>query len=243
MLRIITKKILIICTLAVAFALRADELDEIFANPPESAKPGVLWMWMGYNLSSNGITRDLEALKKAGFNRTTMFSLADVTTPWACEIRNSPTPEIVAWTEPWWKLVRFAALESKRLGMDFGMHNCPGYTASGGPWIPPELSMQQICFSQKSVNGPGKVVLDLPQPTVDLRAVQPFPVFNPNTGKVEKPEIPERKTFYRDIAILAMPASGVVAKDQVIDLTDKQEWNVPEANGLFTGLDIRRWGR
>ena len=233
MLRIITKKFLIICTLAVAFALRADELDEIFANPPESAKPGVLWMWMGCNLSSNGITRDLEALKKAGFNRTTMFSLADVTTPWACEIRNSPTPEIVAWTEPWWKLVRFAALESKRLGMDFGMHNCPGYTASGGPWIPPELSMQQICFSQKSVNGPGKVVLDLPQPTVDLRAVQPFPVFNPNTGKVEKPEIPERKTFYRDIAILAMPASGVVAKDQVIDLTDKQEWNVPEGKWII----------
>ena len=35
-------------------------------------------MWMGSNLSKEGITRDLEALKKAGFNRTTMFSLADV---------------------------------------------------------------------------------------------------------------------------------------------------------------------
>jgi len=189
------KKILVICLVAAAFALRADELDEIFANPPESAKPGALWMWMGCNLSSNGITRDLEALKKAGFNRTTMFSLADVTTPWACEIRNSPTPEIVAWTEPWWKLVRFAALESKRLGMDFGMHNCPGYTASGGPWIPPELSMQQICFSQKSVNGPGKVVLDLPQPQLNCAQFSRSLCLIPTPARSRNLRFPNAKRF------------------------------------------------
>lgn len=211
---------------------QAGDLEQIFSHPPDSAKPGVLWMWMGCNLSSKGITRDLETLKEAGFNRTTMFSLADVTTPWAGEMGNSPTPEIIAWTEPWWKLVRHAALESKRLGMDFGMHNGPGYTSSGGPWITPELSMQEVCFSQTPVNGPAQVALNLPRPTVDPRAVQPFPVFNPNTGKVEKPEIPERKTFYRDIAVLALPATGVVAKAQVIDLTGKQEWDAPAGNWI-----------
>jgi len=226
------KKLLIGFLMVPALAARADELDEIFAHPPESAKPGALWMWMGCNLSSNGITRDLEALKEAGFNRTTMFSLADVTTPWAGEIGNSPTPEIVSWTEPWWKLVRHAALESKRLGMDFGMFNGPSYESSGGPWVTADLSMQEVCFSQIPVNGPGKVALDLPQPTVDPRAVQAYPVFNPNTGQVEKPEIPERKTYYRDIAVLAMPATGVVAKDQVIDLTGKTEWDAPAGNWI-----------
>ncbi len=116
-----------------------------FLHPPESAKPGVLWMWMGSNISKEGITKDLEALKKEGFNRTTMFSLADITTPWSGVIGNSPTSEIISWTEPWWKLVRFAAEESKRLGMDFGMYNGAGYESSGGFWITPELSMQQIC--------------------------------------------------------------------------------------------------
>lgn len=226
------KNLLLLCLLAAAAAPRADELDQVFAKPPESAKPGVLWMWMGCNLSAKGITRDLEALKKAGFNRTTMFSLADVTTPWAGEIGNSPTPDIVAWTEPWWKLVRHAALESKRLGMDFGMHNCAGYESSGGPWIPAELSMQEVCFSQTRVSGPGKVALNLPRPTVDPRAVQPFPVFNPNTGKVEKPEIPERNTYYRDIAVLAMPVTGVVPRDRVIDLTGKREWNPPAGDWI-----------
>lgn len=206
----------------------ADDPESEFRNPPESAKPGVLWMWMGNNLSQQGITRDLEALKDAGFNRTTMFSLADTTTPWAGEIGNSPTPDMISWTEPWWKLVRHAAIESKRLGMDFGMFNGPGYESSGGPWITPELSMQEVCFSQTPANGPGKIVLNLPQPTVDPRAVQAYPVFNPGTGKVENPETPARKTFYRDIAVLAMPADGVVAKNQVIDLTGKTEWDAPD---------------
>ena len=58
----------------------------VFLHPPEAAKPGVLWMWMGSNISKAGITKDLEALKQEGFNRTTMFSLADITTPWAGEL-------------------------------------------------------------------------------------------------------------------------------------------------------------
>ena len=174
--------------LLAAGMIRADDLEQAFIDPPDSAKPGVLWMWMGSNLSKEGITHDLEALKDAGFGRTTMFSLADITTPWAGEIRNSPTPEIISWTEPWWKLVRHAAEESRRLGMDFGMFNGPGYEASGGPWITPELSMQQICWSKTEVIGAVKISVALERPKLDLRAVQQFPVFNPETGKVENPE-------------------------------------------------------
>ncbi len=212
---------------------RTDELERIFQKPPESAKPGVWWHWMGSNVTRAGITRDLEALKDAGFNRTTIFSLADTVTPSAGQIGNSPTPEIIGWTEPWWKLVRHAAEESKRLGMDLGMHNCPGYTASGGTWIPEEMSMQKVCFSQTPFSGPGKLKLDLPRPTVDLHEVQAFPIFNPNTGKAAKPEIPERNTFYRDIAMLALPATGIVTKDHVINLTGQKEWAAPAGDWII----------
>lgn len=217
----------------------ANDLEHAFRQPPDSAKPGVLWMWMGCNLGKAGITRDLEALKAAGFGRTTMFSLADVTTPWAGEIGKSPTPEIISWTEPWWKLVRHAAEESKRLGMDFGMFNGPSYESSGGKWITAELSMQEICFSETRVEGGRHFSGSLAKPVVDLRAVQQFPVFNPETGKVEKPEIPERKTFYRDVAVLAMSAEGVVAKDAIIDLSaklgadGKLECDLPEGRWII----------
>ena len=182
---------------------------------------------MGCNLSKPEITKDLEALKDAGFGGTLMFSVADTTTPWPGEIGKSSTPEIVAFTEPWWALVRHTALESQRLGLDFGMASSPGYSTSGGPWITPELSMSEICFTSTPAHGPGKIELNLPQPTVDPHGTMHFPVFNPATGKVEKPVIPARKTFYRDIAVLALPANGVVAKGQVINLTGKTAWEIP----------------
>ena len=211
----------------------------VFLNPPESAKPGVLWMWMGNNLSKAGITKDLEALKKEGFNRTTMFSLADITTPWAGVIGKSPTPDIVSWTEPWWKLVRFAAEESKRLGMDFGMFNGAGYESSGGTWITPELSMQEICWSQNKVNGNTKVSIQLQQPQVEARGHTPFPIFNGETGLVEIPEVGARKTYYKDISVLALPATGVVDKKDVKDLSSKMQpdgklnWDAPAGEWII----------
>lgn len=205
----------------------ADTLDDVFRNPPPDARPHVMWMWMGCNLSKTSITKDLEALHDAGIGGTMMMSLADTTTPWPGEIAKSPTPEIVAFTPPWWDLVRHTAIESQRLGLDFGMASSPGYSTSGGPWITPELSMLEVGFTTTPATGPGPMQLALPQPTVGLRGNMHYPVWNPVAGKLEKPEIPARKTFYRDIAVLALPARGVVARNQVIDLTGKTSWDVP----------------
>ena len=222
----------------------ADELESQFRHPPEAAKPGVLWMWMGGNVSSNGITRDLEALRDAGFGGATVFSLADVCTPWAGVIANCPTPQIVAFTEPWWKLVRHAASESRRLGMDFGVHNCAGYESSGGPWITPELSMQEIVWSETKVSGGTHFAGELPRAKPDLRAKQPFPLWNPTNGKLEKPEVPARREFYRDVAVLALPAGGVVGRGDVVVLSSKMsaegklEWVAPPGDWI-----IYRFGR
>lgn len=211
-----------------------DDPESVFMNPPESARPGVLWMWMGSNLTKEGITKDLETLKEAGFNRTTMFHLSDATTSLPAEIANRPGPEIISWTEPWWEMVRFAAEESKRLGMEFGMFNCPGYETSGGKWITPELSMQDLCWSEQPVSGnpAEKIVLEKPDP--DPHSRHPFPHYNRKTGEEWIPLIPERKTYYKDIAVLAVPAEGAVSDDDVIELTGKMlsdgtlNWAVPE---------------
>ena len=212
---------------------------KVFLHPPEAAKPGVLWMWMGTNLSKQGITKDLEALKVQGFNRTTMFSLADITTPWSGVIGKSPTPGIISWTEPWWKLVRYAAEESKRLGMDFGMFNGPSYESSGGKWITPELSMQELCWSQDTVTGNRQLSMQLKRPQVPAKGHTPFPIFNGETGKVEVPEVAARKTYYKDIAVLAMPAKGTVAKNEVIDISNKMQpngqlnWDAPAGEWII----------
>jgi alpha-L-rhamnosidase len=211
----------------------------LFLHPPESARPGVLWMWMGTNMNKAAITTDLVALKNAGFNRTTVVSLADVVNPWGEIIGKSPTPEIVSWTEPWWKMVRFAAEESKRLGMDFGITNVSGYESSGGPWITPELSMQEICFSSRQIQGNAHISLILDKPVVDPRAHMDFPVFNLATGLTEKPVLAARQNYYQDIAVLAMPAEGIVPKNAVVDITANMkadgslDWDAPAGHWVI----------
>ena len=220
-------------------ATTADDLGACFEQPTGMALPGVWWHWMGSNVSREGITRDLNAMKSAGIGGATIFGLSDVCTPWACPIGNSPTPDIVAYTSPWWKLVRHAAEEAKQLKLDLGIHNCPGYESSGGPWITPELSMQELIHSSRRVKGPQRFSGKLDRPTVDAHANQMFPVFNPATGQVEKPEIPARRDFYRDIAVLALPADGVVPESKVLNLTQKTAedgtltWDVPEGDWIL----------
>jgi len=201
---------------------KVSELDRLFQNPPASARPTVYWFWMGQNITRAGITGDLEAIKAAGFGGMTMCNLGDLCTPWPCPIANSPLPDIVPYVSvEWWDLLHFAAEESERLGLEFGFHNCPGYESSGGPWIPPELSMQQICFSATPVSGTDEMDPRLPHPIVDPHAQDQFPVFDADDGKVEVPVISARETFYRDVAALALPAAGVVAKEDVIDLSSR----------------------
>jgi hypothetical protein len=216
-----------------------DDPEYVFTNPPEDAKPGVLWMWMGSNISQHGITKDLEAMKAEGFNSATMSTLADVTMPWSAVIKKSPTPQIIGWTEPWWKLVRYATEEAQRLNMTLGIFNCPGYEASGGPWITPELSMQELCWSTKKVKGDKHISIQLLRPSVNPRANMRFPVYNPHTGLIENPEIPERSSYYRDISVLAVPAVGPVSKDSVIDISSKMDlngrlrWDAPPGNWMI----------
>jgi hypothetical protein len=207
--------------------------EEVFRNPPDTAKPGVWWHWMGSNVSKEGITRDLEAFKKAGISGATIFGMADVCTPWAGHIENSPTDGLLAFTDPWWKLVRHAAEEGKRLGIDVGLHNCPGYTSTGGPWITPELSMQEIFQSQTLVEGGSLFRGVLPKPAVDPRGHMLFPMINKQTGVLEKPVIEGRTSYWRDIAVLAAPAEARVAAEVVL-VEDVRRRDVDRGDRLIT---------
>ena len=210
------------------------DLARAFASPPNSTRPYVLWMWMGCNISERGITRDLEAMREAGIGGATIYSLADTVTPWSGVILKSPTPEIVTFTEPWWKLIRFAASECRRLGLELLLHNCAGYATSGGTWITPELSMQELIWSEQRVSGGEHVEMLLPRAKVDLHPHQDWPtVYIPAEGKFGVPLVEARGTYYRDVAVLALPAEGTIAMDQIIDLSqsmnDKGElsWTAP----------------
>lgn len=80
----------------------------------------------------------------------------------------------------WLGRFRFAAAECARLGMQLEVNVSNGFVA-GGPWITPELAMQRLVASDTIVQGGMKVRVKLPQP--------------------------KSRDFYRDVAVLAYPAS------------------------------------
>jgi len=123
-------------------------LERLFDAPPQSRGANAWWHWQGANVTKSGITRDLEAMKDAGLSGATIFNIQDV--GWDCEERMSTPlcPGMEYMNDKWWDLVSFAVSEAKRLGLELGIHNCPGYSTSGGPWITPELGMKKLVWAK-----------------------------------------------------------------------------------------------
>ena len=116
---------------------RADDLTSRFKSPPDSARPHTWWHWMNGNVTKDGITKDLEAMKRIGLGGFQAFSVTD----------RIPEGPVKYMSTEWLDLMGHAVREADRLGLEMCMHNCAGWSSSGGPWITPELSMQEIVFS------------------------------------------------------------------------------------------------
>ena len=176
---------------AAIAACAAPDPETVFRNPPQSAKTGVWWHWMGCNVSKEGIVKDLDWFKETGIGAATIFGMADVCSPWATKIKNSPNEGLIAFTPDWWKLVRFACEEAEKRGIEIGVHNCPGYTSTGGPWIPPRLSMRELVFNVTNAEA-----------QISLKAHMPFPAEIGDTRKFENMDVPERRTDLQEIAVV-----------------------------------------
>ena len=193
----------------------AADPEVVFRNPPQSARTGVWWHWMGGNVSRDGIVKDLDWFKEVGIGAATIFGLADVCSPWATRIRNSPTEGLVAFTPEWWRLVRFACEEAEKRGIEIGLHNCPGYTSTGGPWIPSRLAMRELVFNVTNA-----------EEQISLKANSPFPVEIGETRTFDKMDVPERRTDLQEIAVV----EGVrVQHIPMGSFTQPNQW---EARGL-----------
>ena len=44
---------------------------------------------------------------------------------------------------------------------------------------------------------------------------------------LRQPEVDPRWNYYRDIAVLAMPADSVIRRETVVDLTGRTSWSLP----------------
>ena len=144
--------------LCLAITTSAASLDDSFQNPPDSARPQTWWHWMNGNVTKEGITADLESMKRVGIGGATIVN-AD------CGIPHGP----VNFMSPEWREdVKFAVSEANRLGLELCIENCAGWSSSGGPWNVVSNSMQQITTSELRVTGPKHIADVLTQPPTQL---------------------------------------------------------------------------
>lgn len=181
-------------------ASAGEDLAEGFRNPPASARPGVYWYFMDGNLSREGMTADLEAMKAAGIGNL-VFLEVNV---------GVPRGPIDFLSDTWQELFAHAVREAERLGIEITLGSGPGWAGSGGPWVKPEQSMQHLVGSSVDVKGPAAYDDVLPRP--DPRR----PYFD---GAVTGDLIRQRDAFYEDVAVLAYPTPE--GNERIADVDEK----------------------
>jgi hypothetical protein len=138
------------------------EVDAVaFSEPPSVFGPETWFHFIGGNVSKEGITKDLEAIAKAGISGIHLFH-GQFGGPWPGVV-----DQITCLSSKWDDAVRHTAEECLRLGLRFVKQNCPGWATAGGPWIEPSNAMRHLVWSRTDVPGGSTVkkMLSVPQPS------------------------------------------------------------------------------
>lgn len=155
----------------------AEKLEQDFLNPPADARPHTWWHWMNGNITKEGITADLEAMARIGIGGAQIFNVAQHNEQGQC---TEPPGPVKLLSPEWRTLTQHAIQEAARVGVELTLHNCSGWSESGGPWVTPDQSMQEVVWSETHVQGPAVFSVTLKQPE-------------------------SVRGFYRDIAVYAFP--------------------------------------
>jgi hypothetical protein len=194
-----------------------DAMESAFKEPPNSAKVRVWWHWMSGNVTKEGITLDLEWMKRVGLGGVQHVE-ADLGT--AQYVDTS-----LKLMSPGWKdAFRYAAAECDRLGLDMTTNISPGWSESGGPWVKPEEAMKKAVWSETRVEGPRKFTGKLqPPPSVNgifQTLERPRPVIEPpemaaGAKPTPTPAPVPYPTHYADSAVIAyrLPEGEVLMAD------------------------------
>jgi len=132
-----------------------------FKTPTDANHLWCYWDWINDDISKDGITKDLAAMKEVGIGTALIANI------------NPPEKDgkVPLFSEEWRECMVHAVMEGKRLGVDIGFFNCPGWSQSGGPWVKPEMAMRYLVYSETTLQGPGKISRKLLQPRDEFQDV------------------------------------------------------------------------
>jgi hypothetical protein len=200
---------------------KSDALAQNFATPPAAARPRTWWHWVSGNVSKEGITADLEAMKEIGLAGAQIFT-----------VDQSEVKGPVKFMSPEWRgLVHHALDEARRLNLEISMEGCDGWSETGGPWVSASESMQKVVWSERHVTGGQKVSLDLPQPETIRDFYKDIAIYAFPTPDGFSPPAQPAKVTSSDPAIDgAILASGSAAT-MTVGQPNEEQWVQLEYTG------------
>ncbi len=143
--------------------LTLDRLQSGFENPPESARPRVWWHWMNGNITKEGIKLDLEWMHRVGLGGFQNFDAA-LATPLVVDHR------LVYMTPEWKDAFKYATTLADQLGLEEAIAGSPGWSETGGPWVPASQGMKKYVWSETYVEGGKPFTGSAGQTSVESRA-------------------------------------------------------------------------
>ncbi len=178
-----------------------DSLKSGFEHPPASARPRVWWHWMNGNITKEGIQLDLDWMHRVGIAGFQNFDAA-LQTP-------QVVPHRLAYMTPEWKdAFRYAIGVGDKFGMEMAIAGSPGWSESGGPWVPPSEGMKKYVWSATEVEGGQPFSGTLAHPPANTGAFQDIGIRDALRGPEGGKPAPQ---FYADSVVIAYrrPASDV----------------------------------
>jgi hypothetical protein len=188
----------------------SDPLKSGFQNPPQSARPRVWWHWMNGNISKEGIKLDLDWMHRVGLAGFQNFDAA-LQTPQVVDHR-------LAYMTPEWKdAFKYAITLGNQYGMEMAIAGSPGWSESGGPWVPAAEGMKKYVWSETPLEGGKLFSGELKHPPTHTGAFQNLRIHD-ELGTSAQRKIPE---FYADAAVFAYkkPSSDLSLKKLNVKIT------------------------
>jgi hypothetical protein len=147
-----------------------------FKSPDTQYGVDCWWWWLNGNVTKKAITKDLEAMKSRNFYGAMIFDAGGHNLNGNNDIPSGP----LFGSDEWLDLFVFALDEAKRLDLKMGFNIQSGWNL-GGPRVTPQYAAKQLTFAETKITGNGGVVH--------------VPLKTPHTNK----------SFYKDVAVLALP--------------------------------------
>jgi alpha-L-rhamnosidase len=234
--RLLAAALLGTSALGLTTPIYADELTDGFQNPPNSARPRVWWHWMNGNITEDGIAKDMDWMQRVGIGGLQNFD-ANLQTPQIVDKR------LVYMDDGWKKAFKFTAAEAEKRGLELAIAASPGWSETGGPWVPEADGLKKLVWSETTLVGgkPFKGKLTAPPATTG-----PF-MTALKSGGIDESMSGEKKAakwnHYGDVAVLAFPvaASTVLPIPKATDLAGAPvDLSKVQDGDLETGIEFVR---